>query len=335
MIAFKDYIVENSGVKASLSWMKEKYKEFNEALFNNELPECELEAKKLKKRLLGMFSFKEKIWLRNQFTIRGSKHYRIMKSENGKLKPVSNILDIHPAIALNTDGYFRDELAMESTFIHEMIHFYTYKDGYAPAIAHGKDFTTLCTIIGNRAKKKYNKEFDLSIYADIGKFSVDDETKKKDEERLKRLGLAVLIVSVKNDKYPERVIFLSPSSLQLFINQIHKAHDRLGNLEKIFYLDDVTSLADVDYFDSLVKSRKYGTFYIPENVPEIWDQIILSPKLEILYDSTKQVVESKIMKFFRKVKEKIMNLFIKPETNLSVEDIEKIGIIEPTELENA
>ena len=335
MIGLKDYIFENSEVQASLDWMKKKYKEFNETLFNNELPECELEAKKLKKRMLGLFTFQEKIWMQNPTYMHGYKRYRMYRKIGGKLTLLSNILEIHPTIYLNTSGYFRDELAMESTLIHEMIHFYTYKDCWAPAQAHGKDFNMMCSIIGNRGKKKYGKDFDLSIYADAGKFSEDEDTKKKAEERIKRLGLSALIVSVSKDRYPERVIFISPSSLQLFMNKIHKAHDRIGNLEKVFFLKDVTPLADTEYFDNLVKSRKYGAFYLPENITEIWNKIIVSPELETLYDRNKEVIESKFIKFLKKVKEKIVSLFIKPDTNLSIEDIEKTGVMEPIELKDA
>lgn len=334
MISLITYVNENSGVKVTLGWMKEKYAEFNETLFDNKLPECRLEVTKLKNKMLGLFSFDDKIFCLNPRNIGGNKKYRMYKSENDKPKSINDISEVHPTISMNNEGFFRDELAMESTLIHEMIHFYTYKDCWAPAIAHGKEFKQWCTIIGSKGKKKYSKDFDLTVYADYGKYEADDATKKREEAKLLKHGLGMVIVEVEKDRYPERVMFTTNTYTQLIINEARKEHVKHRNLKKILVVRDILDLMPHEYFQNFVKTRAYGRFYLPENVTEIWDKIILSPNLEIVYDKEKGITEGKIKEILRKVKEKIVNLLVKPKTNLSVEDIEKIGIIEPIDMNN-
>lgn len=49
------------------------------------------------------------------------------------------------------------ETDMEDTLIHEMIHYYTYKDGLAPKQAHGTEFRKVCDYIRALAKQKHGK----------------------------------------------------------------------------------------------------------------------------------------------------------------------------------
>lgn len=330
-----DYIYENSDskVKVTLEWMKQKYAEFNEKLFENKLPYCILEAKKLPKHSLGRFTFGELIFCLTPKNFGGYKKYRIYKSVNNQPKSISDISEVEPAIYMNTDVYFTDETSMESTLIHEMIHFYTYKDCWSPAIAHGKEFRYWCRIIKVRGKRIYNKEFDLTIYADQNKYELADDIKEKEEKSLVKHGLDVVIVEVLKDKYPERVMFTTKSHTQLIINEARKEHAKHKNLKRILVLRNVLDLMPHSYFQNFSKTRQYRRFYIPENVKEMWDKIMSSPDLEIVYDKENGITEGKIKELLRKVKEKIVNLLVKPQTDLSIEDIEKIGKIIPIEIE--
>lgn len=333
MISLSEYILESS-VNVTTAWMEKMYAEFNNTLFDGKLPKCLLEAKKLKNKMLGMFSFKEKMWMCNPRQINGAKKYRICLYSDKKT-PIDDISEIEPTISMNTDGAFRDETAMESTLVHEMIHFYTYKDGWAPAMAHGKEFKTLCTIIGNRAEKAYGKKLDLSVYADCNKFTLTDEASEKAFAKLKKQGMSIIIVETNDTKYPTRIVFATNSSFDKIIEQIKDSHKMQANakLEKIYVLRDATEIAAPSFFNTIVKSRAYGSFYLPSNIPEIWDKLLVDPSLETLYDARNEVLESKLKDVFRKIKKAITALFVNGGENLSTNDIEKIGVIEPIEIE--
>ena len=333
MISLSEYILESSA-NVTTAWMEKMYAEFNNTLFDGKLPKCLLEAKKLKNKMLGLFSFKEKIWLRNPRQMNGGKKYRIYKYSD-KRTPINDIQELMPTISMNNDGSFRDETAMESTLVHEMIHFYTYKDGWAPAMAHGKEFKTLCIIIGNRAEKAYGKKLDLSVYADCENFTLSDEASKKEVAKLKKQGVSIIIVETNNIKYPTRIVFTTNSSFDKIIEQIKDSHKMQANakLEKIYVLRDATEIAAPSFFNTIVKSRTYGAFYIPSNIPEIWDKLLVDPNLETLYDAKNEVLESKLKNVFRKIKKVITALFVNSGENLSANDIEKIGVIEPIDVE--
>ena len=185
------YILEQfdkTGV--TTEWMKEKYKEFNELYFNNELPEIILAAKRLDDELgcqgemfpsytspdnmeNGMYIlYKKTSGLRGSFTKSGRTKWTPIIDENSRVKSIS---ELKPFIYMN-NKYIYEELEKEDTLIHEMIHLWTYKDGFAPKQAHGKEFKKKCKEIREIAKTRYNKDYSLGTRAtDSSKFEVADK----------------------------------------------------------------------------------------------------------------------------------------------------------------
>ena len=335
MLSLKQYIYESSGVKVSQEWMEKMFKEFNETLFNNVLPHCDLYAKKLKKSLLGLFYFQEKIVCRTTLIRSPFGKYRMYHKDTKEPITIENISIVRPAISMNINGIFKDETAMESTLIHEMIHFYTYMRGYAPSQAHGKEFKAMCASLKGLGKKKYGKEFDLSIYADCENFEMSDEQKQKEENKYAKQGLNLIIVEAPDTKFKVRLIVTSNKFVEKIIKEIKELHSYYKNIDniRISIIEHLEQYSTIDYLATLRMSRIYRTFYLPENISELYNKVIDSGNIKLLFENGKEINESKFKSLLKKIKDKIANLFIKAETNLSISDIEKIGEVVPTEVE--
>lgn len=335
MLSLKRYIWENSGVKVTRAWMEKMYAEFNETLFDNALPKCELRVTELNNRLFGRFEFQERIMMRTTLVKNPYGKYRLYHYSSGEAISDKNILKLRPLISMNSNGSFKDETAMESTLIHEMIHFYTYRKGYCPAQAHGKEFRQMCIILKGLGKKKYGKEFDLSIYGDCDQFEMSDEQKKKEQSKYERQGLNAIIIEVPNTKFPIRIVLVTNNLLNKMLDQIKNLHTRTKEINniRISLVKEVYKYAPIDYFSTVNTSRVYNTFYLPENIPELYNPLIESNDIKVIFENGVNINEGKFKSLLKKIKEKIVNLFIDAKTNLSLEDVEKIGKIEPTKIE--
>lgn len=188
-----EYILE--GIRAekhkpTKEWMEKSYKKFNKLYFNNELPECELDVSKdmAQATFLGQFGF-DTTWYfnRNKPMADGYEmfvyEYKEYSAHEGRMAKVSvkdllSIAELRPHIRLNPRYEFTWN-EMEDTLIHEMIHFWTYKDGIAPKQAHGKVFRRKCDEIREMAKAN-GKNYNLRIYAqNNGNWELNDEEKQK------------------------------------------------------------------------------------------------------------------------------------------------------------
>lgn len=326
MIPLKQFLCEGSGIRATEAWMRKKFKEFNETLFDNQLPYCDLRCEKLNGRFLGYFKFQEDVTCYRRAG--GRRYYMYLKNSN---KKITDISIARPLIILNSDGTFRDELAMESTMIHEMIHFYTYKDCIAPPMAHGKEFKHMCEYLKARGERVYGKKFNLSVYADQGNYTESDDEIRKERDKIMRLGMSVILVEVKGTKFPSRVIFVRPKKVDSMIEEIKALHKDYAPIEKICVVRDLTKVVPVDTIKMFSLSNKYGKFYLPDDIKDFADDLLVSPEFETVYDIKKEVYEGRLKDFFKKVKDAIVRLIFPNDTNLSLYGIEEVGKIEQTE----
>ena len=166
--------MEGQKIKPTVEWMAAKYDQFNRELFGGTLGQCEFEVfttgKGSRGRAYGWFSMKAP-----GLGVKSSG--RMYNRYTGDAVTAKYFVQMcAPVIALN-GNYSWTEGAMENTLIHEMCHYYTYKDGYCPRQAHGPEFRQIAAEISARsngritiqrlasAEKMANTELDADIAA--------------------------------------------------------------------------------------------------------------------------------------------------------------------------
>lgn len=144
--------------KPTVSWMEKKYNEFNESLFLGLLGDCIFSVKPISDKAYGRFQLTGSYLYIEQWSRRlyvdipypyGFGVNKYVNSDNFFQKA-------QPMITLN-GNYLATEEAWENTLVHEMCHYYTYKDGRAPKQGHGPEFRRIADRV--------------SMYSD-GRFSI-------------------------------------------------------------------------------------------------------------------------------------------------------------------
>ena len=291
---------ENKTFKPTTEWMKEKYDEMNQMLFDGELQQCDLsiftKGNGAEGRTLGFFMIKGQ----NIKVCTGTR--KIFKNDyfNGNIYiNKNNFYDLcKPLISLN-GNYSGTENAFVATLVHEMCHYYTYMNGYAPKQGHGPEFRR----IGECVSIKSNGLFTIQRLAtaeEMKNFTLNDEMRQKKEKRKenKLSKLIAVIVYKKNgqvrlttttDKTLVDAITLNYKSND--INKIIVTKDPIF-IERIFELGynknlrswrywDVTdklflnildrNIMKTEYINPMVKENNYKTKKI---IKEIIDNFI-------------------------------------------------------------
>lgn len=230
--------------KPTKKWMVEHYDLFNERYFNNELPS----SNKIKLSVIredgdefGSQGMSKPYWIYTNSTEEGK--YIMYKFKSDKLVSkhpdpsslirVRDILDLKPYIRINAIYYVTKNHA-EDTLIHEMIHLYTYKDGLAPKRAHGKEFTTKCKEIREKALKEFDTKYELTTKSSISNdYEYDAQFKKQQQDlitKTNKMGGGVIGVYIRLDKnlmksdgklyYPERFFFCTKNLLNSLIDAV-------------------------------------------------------------------------------------------------------------------
>lgn len=160
-------------------WMEQKFKLFNNDLFNGFLPKCKLAKKKLSGNYLGVYST----------------HYNQYKE---LVTPNDFVKIANPTIYLTT-MYNAPEYVWENVLIHEMCHYYTQFDeeGNARAIdndndGHGADFFNAVRMVSNASGGKYeiNRIVSAEHYKKLGYETKDRPFSKMKGTRLIRTTFA-------------------------------------------------------------------------------------------------------------------------------------------------
>lgn len=168
----------------SVDWMAKKYMEMNEMLFNGELGGCDFniftKGKGSEGGTLGWFRisgngvkvnrysrrmFKENYYTSDKVIINRDNFYEMCK----------------PIIELN-GNYRGAENSFLATLVHEMCHYYTYMDGFAPKQGHGPEFKYIGNIVTSRSNGLFTIQR-LASAEQMSNLELNDEMKAKKEKR--------------------------------------------------------------------------------------------------------------------------------------------------------
>ncbi len=169
MKSLKQYISEQyiseAFSKISTQWMIEHYTEYNAKYFNNELPNAsDIDIQYtynnyINGTRLGCQGFHDTFYI-NKRKMKDGKY--ILLRANGT--PATDLLSMKPFIFINNKVPMTMD-KFEDTLIHEMVHLWTCKDCLWVKQAHGREFKQKCNEIRRIAKKKYDKDYELTTRA--------------------------------------------------------------------------------------------------------------------------------------------------------------------------
>jgi len=208
----------------NVQWMSEKYDEMNAMLFNGRLGSCGFNVFTTGKgsggNVLGWF----KITGNN---IKIDRRTRKMFSENywdREYINKDNFVDLcKPVIELN-GNYRGTEHGFLSTLVHEMCHYYTYMEGWAPTQAHGREFRNIGSAVASRSNGMFTVQR-IATAEQMSELELSDEMKAKREKRLanKKASVSSVVVFKKDGD-----VELTMTSNELVIDMIKNYYGKAG-----------------------------------------------------------------------------------------------------------
>lgn len=145
-------------------WMEKKFNEMNELLFDGALKPCRLElftkGRGSQGGTLGWFNFGNQIYSdHKRRTLRGKRPGYVMNAYGDKVwldgDNFNNLID--PVIQLNGNYNWTEKAAL-STLVHEMVHYYDFKDGWVPMQAHGPNFRRIAAWVSAKSDQFFTVE---------------------------------------------------------------------------------------------------------------------------------------------------------------------------------
>lgn len=257
---------DNKKFKPTTEWMELNYAKLNKELFNNELGQCILRpfttGKGANGRTLGWFKI-----TRNGVKILKSTRELFWENSWGDRTYVSkyNFFNVcEPAIELNAN-YSWTEHAMLATLAHEMCHYYTYMNGYAPKQGHGPEFYNIGRIVSQRSNGMFTIQR-LASAEQMNEMELDPEIKAKNDQRLanKKSRMNVIFVYKNNGE-----IQMSMSSSMDLINHIKDVSYTEG--ERLIKISNDPKLIEFLFSKAYKKNMRTWRYWNVENKPWIND----------------------------------------------------------------
>ena len=227
----------NKSFKPTVNWMAEKYDEMNAKLFGGQLGQCDfnifMSGRGSQGRTLGFFRMNGR-GLKIEIATRKMFRYDDWFSNDKEYVNKSNFYSVcRPSIELN-GNYSGTEHAFLGTLVHEMCHYYTYMNGYAPKQGHGTEFRN----IAYRVSYKSNGEFSIQRLAsaeEMQNFELSDEMKVKQEKRLANKKASLMAIFVYNIN---GTVKLSTTSSQALATRIIDSYKKL-DVPKVVVSNDL------------------------------------------------------------------------------------------------
>ena len=216
------FLTENEvKFKPTIEWMKKWYDKLNAELFNGKLQQCNFNiftnGSGSNGNTLGFFILDG----RNLKASRSTGRLYYIDEYGNKIPITYNNFTTYcvPTIKLN-GNYSGTESAWINTLVHEMCHYYTYMNGYAPKQSHGIEFRQIAELVSIRSNGRILIQR-LANAEEMSEFELDDYVKKKNNLRNERkISKMHFIINILNNS----TIRLSSTSSDSLINEIVNVH---------------------------------------------------------------------------------------------------------------
>jgi hypothetical protein len=244
----------------TVQWMADKYSEMNDKLFKGALMECDFEVftkgAGMEGGVLGWFCVEGK-------NIRVRRNNRRIFKQIGRDEAYVNkdnfVLLCKPKIKLN-GNYHGTEHGFLATLVHEMCHYYTYMNGYAPVQAHGREFKEIGSLVSYRSNGLFTVQR-LATAEQMGEMSLNADMREKRAKRLANKKASVTAVI----RYLKGHVELTITSNSGVIQEIESTR---GECDKIIVSNNAEL---IDFLFSKGYKRNFRTwkYWNIENEPWI------------------------------------------------------------------
>ena len=209
----------------TVQWMADKYSEMNNKLFKGSLMGCDFEVftkgAGMEGGVLGWFCVE-------------GKNIRIKRNNRRIFKQIEydevyvnkdNFVELcEPKIKLN-GNYHGTEHGFLATLVHEMCHYYTYMNGYAPVQPHGREFKEIGSLVSYRSNGLFTIQR-LATAEQMQEMSLNADMRVKKERRLANKKASVTAVI----RYLEGRVELTITSNSDVIQQIESTRDECDKI---------------------------------------------------------------------------------------------------------
>jgi hypothetical protein len=261
--------------KPNTQWMAEKYTEMNAQLFNGELGDCNFNifttGRGSQGGTLGWF----KIMGRNIRVDRYSRRMFVNGWDRIYINRENFVQLCRPTIELN-GNYSGTEHGFLATLVHEMCHYYTYMNGYAPKQGHGAEFKRIGYEVSQRSKGMFTIQR-LATAEEMRELELSDEMKAKRANRLanKKASVSAIVVFT-----PEGKVKLTITSNQNLMNMISTSEKERGNDVKISNDSEVIEFLFSKGYKKNMRSWRYWSLEDKPWVGELKNMLDGTPQEE-------------------------------------------------------
>ncbi len=251
-------------VNITPQWLENKYNEFNQMYFDNQLGGCYFgiftTGKGSKGHTLGHFfmnvpkgnlkreRYTNKIYYINPQNPYDKKHY-VNKDNFFTLT--------NPTIELN-GNYRWTEQGAEDTLIHEMCHYYTYMNGYAPTQGHGVEFRSIAAKVSNESNGRFTIKR-LASAEELTRIELDPTIKAQNDQRKQRKMNKCVVALLYTDNNEVRLVLAADLSL---INEITRKAELNSYKPKILQIkasadDQLKQLLIDNHYSAISRTYRY------------------------------------------------------------------------------
>lgn len=222
--------MEDKSFVPNIQWMSEKYDEMNEKLFGGSLGKCSFgvftTGKGSQGRVLGWFKITKKGVKVDRYTRR---MYALEDWFDKVYIDKNNFVEkCWPKIELN-GNYSGTENGFLATLVHEMCHYYTYMNGFAPKQGHGPEFREIGMAVSNRSNGMFTIQR-LASAEQMNDLVLNDKMQAINDKRIENKKSAITAVfrfKTNGD------IQLTTTSNNNLIKMIVKDHERKDVLKVV------------------------------------------------------------------------------------------------------
>lgn len=213
-------------IRPTAEWMYKWYAIMNEALFGGELGSCDLDpftsGKGASGRRLGFFGIGGRGVMVERDS--GRMFKRDIYNYDREYINRSNFAELcRPYIKLN-GNYSAPESSWVKVLVHEMCHYYTYKEGICPKQGHGPEFRQIGAYISAKSEGFLTIER-LCSAEEMVNFDLDNDIKAKNQKRFdNKMSRLIAVVIVTKDRNV-RLVMTTSSTL---VNQIKDVTGDIG-----------------------------------------------------------------------------------------------------------
>lgn len=318
--------LDNNGFVVTIEWMKRKYDEMNTKLFDGKLGDCYFELPKTGKgwkgNKLGYF------YLNNtglKFN-RNDRHIYFL-AHNGATKEYINKDNFytlcHPTICLNGNLVTTEKSSL-STLVHEMCHYYTYRNGYVPAQGHGVEFKRIANIVTSRANGEIYPVQTYASKEEAAETEWADDVRAEIEKRKKnKIQKRIVVAVFKSDG---KIRLVNATSRTLINKIIEIETGRTGSEEclKIVQSTDpeLKEKLDKEGFNSNMASRY--AYWDLDKWPTTKEYVKNYKGWDVIYQKEGTEPEPEDPNFIKKFSFKTTNGDTFIANNVTIEQLKKV-----------